>query len=130
MSISEAERFANDLAKNKELLAEVKPEATGLASIVAIGKQHGYDFSLDEAKQFIQSRSPRELTDTQLDAIAGGKQHKGGSSTSSNVAVNSNIAVATNTVEAAETITTAATTAEVVANGAVASEAVCVAVVV
>ena len=33
MSMAEAERFVGDLAKNPELLAQVKPQATGLAAV-------------------------------------------------------------------------------------------------
>jgi predicted ribosomally synthesized peptide with nif11-like leader len=124
MSSTEAERFVNDLAKNQELVAALKPQATGLASVVAFGKQHGYDFTLDEAKQYIQSRSPRELTDTQLDAIAGGKKHGGGS-----VKVTSNIAAATNTVEAAETMTTAVTNAEAAVEAVAAASGAAVVVI-
>jgi len=124
MSSTEAERFVNDLAKKPELVAALKPQATGLASVVAFGKQHGYDFTLDEAKQYIQSRSPRELTDTQLDAIAGGKKKGGGS-----VKVTSNIAAATNTVEAAETMTTAVTNAEAAVEAVAAASGAAVVVI-
>jgi predicted ribosomally synthesized peptide with nif11-like leader len=124
MSSTEAERFVNDLAKNPALVAALKPQATGLASVVAFGKQHGYDFTLDEAKQYIQSRSPRELTDTQLDAIAGGKKKGGGS-----VKVTSNIAAATNTVEAAETMTTAVTNAEAAVEAVAAASGAAVVVI-
>lgn len=51
MSITEAERFANDLAEKPDLLAEVKSAATGLPAIVALGRQHGYDFTVAEARQ-------------------------------------------------------------------------------
>lgn len=73
MPMTEVQRFANDLAQKPDLLANVKPFATGLTAFVALGKQHGYDFTVAEAKQYIQSRSPQELTDRQLDAVAGGK---------------------------------------------------------
>lgn len=126
MSSTEAERFVNDLAKNQELVAALKPQATGLASVVAFGKQHGYDFTLDEAKQYIQSRSPRELTDTQLDAVAGGKKKGGGGGS---VKVTSNIAAATNTVEAAETMTTAVANAEVAAEAVAAASGAAVVVI-
>jgi predicted ribosomally synthesized peptide with nif11-like leader len=123
MSKAEVERFVNDLATNMGLLGQVKPQATGLAAVVAVGKQHGYDFTLDEAKSYIQSRSPRELTDRQLDAIAGGKHHSG-VATSSKVVQTT--AVATSAVEAAEVATTAVQVAEGAVDVAAAAEAVVV----
>jgi len=125
VSIAEAERFVNDLAKDPQLLARVKPQATGLAAVVALGKQYGYNFSLDEAKGYIQSRSPRELTDKQLDAIAGGK-HGGGSSVATSTKVAQTAWVASSAVEAAEVATTAVTVAEGAADVVAAAEAVVV----
>jgi predicted ribosomally synthesized peptide with nif11-like leader len=126
VSIAEAERFVNDLAKDPQLLARVKPQATGLAAVVALGKQYGYDFSLDEAKGYIQSRSPRELTDKQLDAIAGGKHHGGGSSVATSTKVAQTAWVASSAVEAAEVATTAVQVAEGAADVVAAAEAVVV----
>ncbi|MER9331135.1 Nif11-like leader peptide family natural product precursor [Mesorhizobium sp. M0152] len=111
MSQAEVERFVDDLAKDGNLLEKVKPNATGLASIVAIAKSHGYNFTLDEAKSYIQSRSPRELTDKQLDAIFGGK-HDPNVATSTKVAQTA--VVVTTAVEAAEAATTVAEAAEAV----------------
>ncbi|MET4518268.1 hypothetical protein [Bradyrhizobium sp. I1.7.5] len=71
MSRTEIERFVNDLGKKGNLLGNAKPSATGLASIVAVGKSHGYDFTLDEAKSYIRCRSRQELISKQLDATAG-----------------------------------------------------------
>jgi predicted ribosomally synthesized peptide with nif11-like leader len=124
MATADVERFVNDLATDMNLLAQVKPQATGLAAVVALGKQHGYDFTLDEAKSYIQSRSPRELTDKQLDAIAGGKHHNSSVATSTKVA--QTVAVATSAVEAAEVATTAVQVAEGAADVAAAAEAVVV----
>lgn len=126
MSLAEAERFVNDLAKDPKLLGEVKPRATGLAAVVALGKQHGYNFTLDEAKNYIQSRSPRELTDKQLDAIAGGKHHGGHSSVATSTKVAQTAYVASSAVEAAEVATTAVQVAEGAADVAAAAEAVVV----
>ena len=123
MSIAEAERFVNDLAKDPALLAQVKPRATGLAAVVALGKQHGYNFSLDEAKNYIQSRSPRELTDKQLDAIAGGKHHW---SVATSTKVAQTAYVASTAVEAAEVATSAVQVAEGAVDVAAAAEAVVV----
>jgi predicted ribosomally synthesized peptide with nif11-like leader len=73
MSQGEVERFSNDLKSKPDLLAKVKPHATGLASVVSLAAQNGYHFSLEDAKQFIKAKSPQPLNDEQLDAIAGGQ---------------------------------------------------------
>src|ERR1700743_926085 len=119
MSVEDAERFANDLVTNKDLLAKVKQEATGLGSIVAIGKEHGYDFTLEEAKTYIQSRSSQELTNEQLNAVAGGKSKAVQTSS-----------VATTVEEAAEVATTAVQVSQAAADVAAVSEAVAVVVAV
>ncbi|BBD41367.1 hypothetical protein Amn_pc00820 (plasmid) [Aminobacter sp. Y103A] len=123
MSQAEVERFVDDLAKDDSLLEKVKPYATGLASVVAVGKNHGYNFTLDEAKSYIQSRSPRELTDKQLDAIVGGKHH---SSVATSTKVVQTTVVATSAVEAVEVATTVTSTAEVATTVTAAAEAVVV----
>ncbi len=114
MSVDEAERFANDLANDQTLLDEVKADASGLASIVTIGRKHGYNFSVDEAKEYIQTRSRHELTDQQLEAVAGGK---GGST-----------ATVTNSVQTAEVVTTAAEATQVATSAYGAAEGVAAAV--
>src|SRR6476659_8315527 len=103
MAIADAKRFADALSSDQELLAAAKPKVTGLAAFVEVGKQHGYNFNLDEAKQLIRSKvPPQQLSDQQLDAIAGGDSVK----------------VATNVAAAVETLATAVT----VTNGAAVSE--------
>lgn len=123
MTISDAERFAKDLAVNSGLQEDIKTQATGLASIVEFAKSRGYDFTVDEAKAYIQARAPEDLTDDQLEAIAGGKG--GHSSTSSTVVQTAG--VATSAAEAAEVATTAVQVTEGAADVAAAAEAVVIA---
>lgn len=73
MSITDAARFAKDLATDKDLVEKVKAKASGLASLVELGKTHGYNFTLDEIKQVVSGAAKREMTDAELDAVAGGK---------------------------------------------------------
>lgn len=104
MSKAEVERFHEDLASNPVLQGEAKAAATGLASVVAFAKKHGYEFTLDDAKSYIQARAPRELDDQQLDALAGGAKDVAAAQT--NVVVNAevaaNAAVATDVAVGAE----------------------------
>lgn len=104
MSKVEVERFSKDLATNPAMQAEAKAAATGLASIVAFAKKHGYAFTLDDAKAYIQARTPRELNDTQLDALAGGARDVAAAQTNviANAEVAINAAVATDAAVGAE----------------------------
>ena len=123
MSLSDAKRFADALATDKELAQYVKENATGLASVVEIAKARGYDFSVDEAKSFVQSRVPQELTDEQLEAVAGGK----GSSTGTSTVQTQTTVTSTTGVEEVEVATTAVQVSEAAADTAAAAEVVAVA---
>ena len=81
MSIAEIERFATDLKSNEALRAEAEKHAaekqheTPLAGAVAFAASKGYGFTADEAKERAKATaqaSGKELTDAELDKIAGG----------------------------------------------------------
>ena len=81
MSISEVERFAADLQSNAALMAEAEKHAaekqheTPLAGAVAFAASKGYAFTADEAKEHAKAKAKaagKELTDAELDGIAGG----------------------------------------------------------
>jgi predicted ribosomally synthesized peptide with nif11-like leader len=104
MALSDAKRFADALASDQKLLADVKPKVNGLAAFVEAGKQHGYNFSVDDAKQLVRSKVPaHQLSDQQLDAIGGGDS----------VAAYSNVGVATNTLTTAEGVSNSVGASEV-----------------
>ncbi|ARO32600.1 hypothetical protein NXC12_PD00248 (plasmid) [Rhizobium etli] len=111
MPQSEVERFVDGLAKDGAFLEKLKPNATGLASVLAIAKNHGYNFTLDEAKNYIQSRSQRELIDKPLGATFGGKHDP-------------NVATSTMAVQTAAVVTTAVEAAEAATSVLEAVEAV------
>jgi len=75
MSQADIQRFVSDLKDNQVLLDEVKSGAVGLASLVELAQARGYDISVDEAKAYIRGQASQELSDEQLDAVAGGKGH-------------------------------------------------------
>ncbi|MHC2575340.1 hypothetical protein ACVI1J_003010 [Bradyrhizobium diazoefficiens] len=108
MSRTDVERFVNDLGNDGGLLERVKPIATGLASIVAIGKSLGYCFTPDEAKSCIRAR--QKLTTKPL---AGGTFNS--SDTISTGAVQALAEVATSGAQAAEAASDHATAVEPVA---------------
>ncbi len=72
MSQADIERFVADLQTNPDLLAEVTKSAGDIASIVEIANGKGYEVSLDEAKAYINAQAKGELSDEQLNAVAGG----------------------------------------------------------
>ena len=114
MSQKDIQRFVSDLRENQSLLDEVKSGAVGLAAVVDLARAKGYDITVDEAKAYIRDQARQELSDDQLDAIAGGKGHHHHSVKVTVEAVEA-VAVVTTAVEAAEAATTAAAGAEVAA---------------
>ena len=114
MSSAEVERFVEAMKSDPALLSEVTSNAAGIGSVVEIARGRGYDISIHEAKSYVQSQSSVELSDDQLEAVAGGK----GSST------------ATATVQTAVTVTTEATVAETTVEAAAEVDVAAVAVIV
>lgn len=72
MSIAEIERFAADLKSNEALRAEAEKAQTPLVTFAA---SKGYAFTADEVKEHAKARAKaagKELTDAELDGVAGG----------------------------------------------------------
>lgn len=72
MSAAEIERFVSDLASDELLREKAVNASEGVASLVAIAQEHGYDITVDEARAYIQANTQSELSDDQLDKISGG----------------------------------------------------------
>ena len=124
MSQADIQRFVNDLKANQALLDEVKSGAVGLAAVVELAQARGYDITVDEAKAYIREQSSQELSDEQLDAVAGGKGHHHHHSVGTKVsvaAVEAAVAVTT-AVQTAEAVTTVAEAADVATTVEVAAE--------
>jgi len=120
MSQADIQRFVSDLKGNQVLLDEVKSGAVGLGAVVELAQSKGYDITVDEAKAYIREQANQELSDEQLDAVAGGKGHHHHHHKSTQVS----------TYQTAVTVTTEAVTAETTAEVAAEVEAVAVAAVV
>ncbi|MBY3053739.1 hypothetical protein [Rhizobium laguerreae] len=110
MSDTELARFVADLEKGGSLLEYVKTNATGLASLVASGKTHGYDFTIDEAKSYIKAKSPGDMTGKQIDPAVG----KLRSDVVTSIKAVQTIVAATTAVEAAQAATTVFEAAEAI----------------
>ena len=112
MSKADLERFVSDLKTDDALRAELAGNASGIGSVVEFAEGKGYDISADEARNYIQSQSGTDLSDDQLDAIAGGKGHHHSSTTSVTQVATVQTAVAA-TTEAVQAETTVNVGAEV-----------------
>ncbi|MBT3399483.1 MAG: Nif11-like leader peptide family natural product precursor [Rhodospirillaceae bacterium] len=73
MSQAEIERFVADLKSNEALRSELSGHASGIGSAVSFAKDKGYDITSDEAGSYISAQAGRDLSDSDLDAVAGGK---------------------------------------------------------
>ena len=72
MSQADIERFTRDLQGDAKLREAVRTGAFGVASIVEIAKRHGYDVTVDEVRSHMRGRASQDLSDAQLEALAGG----------------------------------------------------------
>jgi hypothetical protein len=114
MSRADVDRLVVDLRANRPLAEEIAKGAGGLRSVVDIANRRGYQITIDEARQYMREKASN-LTDAELDALAGGKGSPPPSGTATQVS----------TVQTVASVTTVATTAEVAETaGAVTSVAV------
>ncbi|MCG8461207.1 MAG: Nif11-like leader peptide family RiPP precursor [Holophagales bacterium] len=77
MSQSEIERFVSDVKNNEELLKELTEGVIGLDELVSRAGEKGYEFTAEEAKAFAMSQAEGEISDDQLDMVAGGQNLEG-----------------------------------------------------
>lgn len=116
MSQADVERFVSDLKSNDALRAELSSHASGVGSVVAFAKEKGYELSAEEVSSYIQGQAGSDLSDAQLDAVAGGKGHHHHSTTSeTQVATVQTVAMATTEAIAVETTVNVGGEVEVVA---------------
>ncbi len=115
MSQADVERFVSDLKSDEGLRTELSGHASGIGSVVEFAKDKGYDITADEAKAYIQDQTPNELSDDQLDAVAGGKGHHSSTVSETQVATVQTVAAATTEAVAAETTVNVGAEVEVAA---------------
>jgi predicted ribosomally synthesized peptide with nif11-like leader len=72
MSKADLERFVSDLKADANLQSEVKAKATGIPSLVKVATARGYEITAEDIRQYARSQG-QELTDEQLESIAGGR---------------------------------------------------------
>ena len=132
MSTQEIDRFVEDLKSDSDMRNALRDEAAGVGSVTEFAKGRGYDISPDEVRAYLQEKTDRDLSDEQLDAVAGGKggsHHHHHSSHATSTYAAQTVAVATTEAVGVETTVNIAEEVEVATTGAVAAEAVAVVVV-
>ncbi len=75
MSATEMDRLFNDYSSNDSLRASLDG-ASDIGRTAEIARSAGYDVTADEVKahlETLRSGAQAELTETQLDAVSGGK---------------------------------------------------------
>lgn len=110
MSQADVERFVTDLQNDEGLRNELSGHASGVGSVVAFAKEKGYDVTADEASAYISAQAGRDLSDAELDAVAGGKSSNNQTSSSA-----TNVATTAEAVTEVAAVSSAAAAAEVAA---------------
>jgi hypothetical protein len=73
MSAQDAKRFVDSLKSNPDWIAGIKAAGGGLAGIVAVARQQGYDVSADDAKAYLVELAKRQADDAKVSGVAGGQ---------------------------------------------------------
>jgi predicted ribosomally synthesized peptide with nif11-like leader len=77
MSNAEVERFVADLKSDAGLQGALKGKSGDSASLVAIAKAHGYDFTIEDVRDHVRAHK-HDLTEEELEAVIGGVYGMGG----------------------------------------------------
>jgi predicted ribosomally synthesized peptide with nif11-like leader len=83
MSVESVNQFYQEVMQEPALLQQFQaaPDRESLVNLaVEVGQQNGYSFTIDEVEQALAAQNAaseaEELTDEQLEAVAGGKGGK------------------------------------------------------
>jgi predicted ribosomally synthesized peptide with nif11-like leader len=71
MSIQSATEFMNHVEANTSLQEKLEP-INSPEELIRLARQEGYEFTTEEIKSVTSSAQPEELSEEQLDAVAGG----------------------------------------------------------
>ena len=77
MSRAELERFVTDVKTDPRLQADLKERGSGVASVVEIARSGGYEITDQDVRDYLRSQD-RDLTEEELDRVAGGGVFQGG----------------------------------------------------
>ena len=78
MSLDQANAFRDYVAQNDEVQKEIRSALmTESAKVSEIAAKHGFTFTSDEGQQAWETAQENELSDFELDMVAGGNRHRG-----------------------------------------------------
>ena len=78
MSLDQANAFRDYVAQNDEAQREIRSALmTESAKISEIAAKHGFSFTSEEGEQAWESAQDNELSDFELDMVAGGSRSHG-----------------------------------------------------
>ena len=80
MSLDHANAFRGYVAQNDDVQREIRSALmTESAKVSEIAARHGFTFTSEEGQQAWESAQDNELSDFELDMVAGGGRTSGGS---------------------------------------------------
>ena len=71
MSVEQAKSFIEKLNSDEAFLNQVAAAGDN-ESLLGVAREAGYDFSLEELQQSMPTQTEEELSDDELEAVAGG----------------------------------------------------------
>ena len=79
MSLDQANAFRDYVSANEEVQREIRSALmTESAKVSEIAAKHGFSFTSEEGQEAWDAAHDNELSDFELDMVAGGKQRFGG----------------------------------------------------
>ena len=79
MSLEQAHAFRDYVSQNEDVQKEIRSALmTKSAKVSEIAAKHGFTFSSEEGQQAWDAAQDNELSDFELDMVAGGDKRNGG----------------------------------------------------
>ena len=79
MSLDQAHAFRDYVSQNEDVQREIRSALmTESAKVSEIAAKHGFTFTSEEGQEAWDAAQDNELSDFELDMVAGGKQRFGG----------------------------------------------------
>ena len=79
MFLDQAHAFRDYVAQNEDVQREIRSALmTESARVSEIASKHGFTFTSEEGEQAWDAAQDNELSDFELDMVAGGSNHRGG----------------------------------------------------
>ena len=79
MSLDQANAFRDYVSQNEDVQREIRSALmTESAKVSEIAAKHGFTFTAEEGQEAWDAAHDNELSDFELDMVAGGKQRFGG----------------------------------------------------